>query len=42
MYVSVYRYDGDEDYYIVMSNDFYSTYINFEDKDYNENYEDYD
>lgn len=42
MYVSVYRYDGDEDYYIVVSNDFYSTYINFEDKDYNENYEDYD
>lgn len=34
LHISVYRYDGDEDYYVVVTNDYYSTYIPFEEKDY--------
>ena len=32
--IHVYRYSGDEEYYVVASNDFYSTYIPFEEEDY--------
>ena len=34
MHVSVYRFDGDECYDVVVSNNFYSTSIPFEDEDY--------
>ena len=34
LYVAVYRYSGDEDYYVVVSNNYYSTYIDFESEDY--------
>lgn len=37
LYLVVFRYDGDEDYEIILSNNFYSTYIPFEAEDY-ENY----
>ena len=30
----VYRYEGDEDYQVMLTNNFYSTYIPFEDEDY--------
>lgn len=32
--VQVHRYEGDEDYYIVVTNDYYHTYIPFEPEDY--------
>ena len=32
--VHVYRYSGDEEYYVVISNDYYDTYIPFENEDY--------
>lgn len=34
LYITVYRNDGDEEYYVTVTNDYYSTYIPFEDKDY--------
>ena len=34
LFVSVYRYPGDEDYHIVISRDFYETHIPFEPQDY--------
>ena len=34
LYVGVYRYDGDENYYVIVSKSYYSTYIPFEDMDY--------
>lgn len=34
LHVCVFRYDGDEDYYVVVSNDYYDTHIPFEDKDF--------
>lgn len=34
LHISVTRYDGDKEYYVVVTNDYYSTYIPFEDKDY--------
>ena len=34
LYINVQRYSGDEDYEIIVSNDFYTTYIPFESKDY--------
>ena len=34
LYVVVFRYDGDEEYEVIVSNNFYSTYIPFEDEDY--------
>lgn len=37
-HVSVFRYDGDENYYVVVTNDYYSTYIPFEEEDYKEVY----
>ena len=33
-FVNVYRYAGDEDYYVLVSKDFYETYIPFEREDY--------
>lgn len=33
LYMGVYRYDGDEDYEIIVSKDYYSTYIPFESED---------
>lgn len=33
-HVCVFRYDGDEDYYVVVSGDYYSTHILFEPEDY--------
>ena len=32
--VTVFRYDGDENYYVTLSNNYYSTYIPFESEDY--------
>ncbi len=32
--IFVYRYDGDETYYIVATNNYYDTYIDFENEDY--------
>ena len=32
--IIVFRYDGDEDYRVIVSNDYYHTYIDFEDVDY--------
>lgn len=34
LYISVFRYDGDEDYYVMATNNYYSTYIPFENEDY--------
>jgi len=34
--VTVYRYDGDENYWVVVSDNHYDTYIPFEEKDYND------
>lgn len=34
LYVSVHRYSGDEDYYVVVSNNYYDTYIPFKKEDY--------
>lgn len=34
LYVKVHRYEGDENYDVVVSNDFYETYIPFEKEDY--------
>lgn len=34
LYIGVYRWDGDEQYQVIVSNDFYSTYIPFESQDY--------
>lgn len=34
IHISVSRYDGDKEYYVVVTNDYYSTYIPFEDEDY--------
>lgn len=34
LYMNVFRYEGDENYYVVVSNDYYSTYIPFESVDY--------
>ena len=34
LYIVVYRYDGDESYEVIVSNDFYTTSIPFESKDY--------
>lgn len=34
LYICVYRYDGDEDYWVVVSNNYYETHIPFEDEDY--------
>lgn len=33
LYMSVWRCDGDRDYYVVVANNYYSTYIPFEEKD---------
>ena len=35
--VIVFRYDGDEDYEVIVTNNYYNTYIPFETKDYTEN-----
>ena len=32
--ITVFRYEGDEDYYVTLSNNYYSTYISFESEDY--------
>lgn len=34
MYITVLRYDGDEDYYVTVTNNYYDTYIPFESSDY--------
>lgn len=34
LFLVVFRYEGDEDYEIILTNNFYSTYIPFEDEDY--------
>ena len=34
LYMTVFRYDGDENYYVVVSNNYYGTYIPFESADY--------
>lgn len=34
VFVSVYRYEGDEDYFVIVAKDFYETYIPFEKVDY--------
>lgn len=37
-FITVFRFDGDEDYYVVVTNDYYSTHIPFEEEDYEEIY----
>lgn len=34
LYINITRYDGDENYVVFVSNDYYETYIPFEDVDY--------
>jgi hypothetical protein len=34
LFLVVFRYEGDEDYEIILTDNYYSTYINFEDEDY--------
>lgn len=34
LHMSVWRYDGDEEYYVVVTNNYHSTYIPFENEDY--------
>lgn len=34
LFLVVFRYEGDEDYEIILTNNFYSTYISFKDEDY--------
>ena len=34
IHLSIYKYDGDEQYYIIVSDKYYSTYIDFESEDY--------
>ena len=34
LYVTVYRYEGDENYYVQVTNNYYDTYIQFEEEDY--------
>ena len=34
LFMTVFKYDGDENYYVVVSNNYYSTYIPFESADY--------
>lgn len=34
LYIVVFRYDGDENYEVIVTNNFYTTYIPFEDIDY--------
>lgn len=34
LHMTVFRYNGDGDYYVIVSNDYYNTYIQFEDEDY--------
>lgn len=34
LFVTVYRYEGDENYYAQVTNNYYDTYIPFESKDY--------
>lgn len=34
LYINISRWEDDEDYWIVVSNNFYDTYISFESKDY--------
>lgn len=34
LYINVHRYDGDEEYEVLVSNDFYETFIPFEPEDY--------
>ena len=34
LYISVTRHEGDEDYWVVVSNNYYDTYIPFENEDY--------
>lgn len=34
LYLTIRRYDGDTDYEVIVSNDYYNTYIPFESKDY--------
>lgn len=34
LHISVYRYSGDENYEVIVTNDFYSTFIPFESEDY--------
>ena len=36
LFLSVFRYEGDEEYFIVVTRDFYETYIPFEREDYND------
>lgn len=36
--ITVFRLDGDEDYYVVVTNDYYSTHIPFEEEDYKKVY----
>lgn len=36
--VTVWKYDGDENYYVVVADNYYSTYIPFEKEDYKCNY----
>ena len=34
LFLIVFRYSGDEEYFVMVTKDFYETYIPFEDKDY--------
>ena len=34
LFINIYRYDGDENYFILVTQDFYETYIPFEKEDY--------
>ncbi len=34
LFLVVFRYEGDEDYEVILTDNFYSTYIDFEDEDY--------
>ena len=37
LFLIVFRYSGDEEYFVMVTKDFYETYIPFEDEDYDEN-----
>lgn len=39
--MTVYKFDCDDEYYVVVSKDYYSTYIPFEDEDRNSEEDDY-
>lgn len=41
MFIAVYRYEGDEDYWVVVGENYYDTYISFEEEDYKAPFEEF-